>query len=792
MEEHADLNLLHLFLEEGFERAESAAATLEIWLQDINNLKHVDKLQRDLHTLKGGALMAELHDMADLCHSLEDIYQHISSRRCKPEQTPLALIQQAHDIIESMLNAISQNKPQPSPALLIRQLKQWSPDLAPQKPVATTDQPIEILPDYLGGTAKEHEVNTSSPIVAPVKTFPMYTPPVKAEAARQQKALFQTADTVRIPAERLESLINLAGEASISRSRIEQQLADSNKLLDEMNTATMRIKDQLRRLDIETQSQIISRHQNEQHDDNTDFDPLEMDQYSELTQLSHSLVETATDLMDLREVLQQGSKESERLLLQQARTQTELQEQLMQARMESFSRLVPRLRKTVRQASDELGKSVDLEVTNAEDEIDRNMLERMQAPLEHMLRNAISHGIEESPEARLAAGKPETGKVAISIQRDGSDIILEVADDGRGIDVQSVKNHAIEKNLITPDTVLSDQEAMQLILRSGFSTAETVTKISGRGVGMDVVNSEVRQLGGSIMIGSEKGLGTRFSLRLPFNQSINRALMVEVGNNLYAMPLPSIDGISMVEPEKLIDCYRNGTPLRYGGAEHKVMYLGSLLDRNKPKPLGERCPVILVERGDDRLALHVDSLVGTREIITKSLGIQFAGLLGVNGATILGDGRVVIIIDPAALYRRFSRHGDIEQAHDITTQKRATKILVVDDSVTVRKVTNRLLSRQGYDVDSARDGVEAMARLTENLPDLILLDIEMPRMDGFEVAGAIRNNPDMKDLPIIMITSRTGEKHRNRAFNLGVNDYIGKPFQEGPLLEAISRLAVPV
>ncbi len=802
-ERHPNTELLQLFLEEGFERVENAAGTFELWLQNISNLQYIDELQRDLHSLKGGANMTEQHDLAELCHGLEGIYQFIADGRCQPESAPFALIQQGQDMIEVILNAISKNQPLPSATLLIKQLKIWSPDQPGLASTASREPAVETLPDYLGQptatvvSSANTRINSDAEKapqhgiteIASVEAFPVYAPPVKTEDYRLAKSLPQASEMVRIPADLLESLINLAGEASIGRSRIEQQISDSEQLLNEMNATTARIKDQLRRLDIETQTQIISRHQNDEQDE-LDFDPLEMDQYSELTQLSHSLVETATDLMDIHEVLQQNARESERLLLQQSRTQTELQEQLMKARLESFSRLVPRLRKTVRQASEELGKYVNLEVTNPEGEMDRNTLKRIQAPLEHMLRNAISHGIEESPEARLAAGKPETGTISISLRRDGSDLLIELSDDGRGIDIDTIKAQALKQNLITTDNELTDQDALQLILRSGFTTAKKVTNISGRGIGMDVVNSEVRRLGGSIMIGSEKGIGSRFILRLPLTQSIGRALMVEVGNNLYAMPLPSIDGVSMVEPQQLIDCYKSGMPLNYGDAEYKLLYMGDLLDRNKPKALGERCPVILVERGDERLALHVDTLLGTREIITKSLGIQFAGLIGVNGATMLGDGRVVVIIDPASLYRRFSRHHHIVQTREITTQAKAPKVLVVDDSVTVRKVTSRLLSRQGYDVETARDGMEAMARLLENQPDVVLLDIEMPKMDGFEVASAIRNNNALKDLPIIMITSRTGEKHRNRAFNLGANDYLGKPFQEGPLLEAISKLVV--
>ena len=801
VDEHDDSSLLNLFVEESFveesfveesfveesfERIESITATLEKWLKDIGNLKYVNELQRDLHTLKGGALLAEQNELAELCHSIEDIYQSVSTQTCKPEEAPLALIQQALNTIEGMLSALRYNKPVPSPVLLLKQLKQWSPDIVSATPVASTSEPIEILPDYLGSAGKVSEAKLSVPEIASVKALPMYTPPLTAKDLQPKQAVHSPSDMIRIPVELLESLIDLAGEASITRSGLEQQLADSNKLLDDMSVATLRIKEQLHRLDSE------ARLQNEITRDKAGFDSLELEEHSSLTQLSHSLVETASELMGVGEALQQSAKEGGRLLRQQGRTQTELHEQLMKAQMDSFSRLVPRLRKTVRQTSEELGKYVDLDVINAEREMDRNILECMQAPLEHMLRNAVSHGIEESPEARLALGKPEKGTISLSVQQDGSDIIIEVADDGSGIDLQSVRERAIEKQLVSKDTVLSDQEAMQLILHSGFSTAESITNLSGRGVGMDVVNSEVRRLGGTIMIGSEKGVGARFSLRLPLTQSNNQALLVEVGSHLYAVPLSSIDGVSMVDAEKLMDCYQNSKPLLYGGVEHKVFYMGNLLDRQSPKPLDEQCAVVLVERENDKLALHVDSLLGTQEVVTKRLGTQFSGLIGVKGASILGDGRVVIIIDPAALYRRFSLHGGSEILPEINTQKHAAKVLVVDDSVTVRKVTSRLLSRHGYEVDSARDGVEALAKVAENQPDLILLDIEMPNMDGFEVASSIRNNIDTKDMPIIMVTSRTGEKHRNRALDLGVNDYIGKPFQEGPLLEAISKLVVKV
>lgn len=813
-EAESDQELRKLFIEEAYELLEDSAQSLEIWLSAPNELQPVHELQRCLHTLKGGAMMAELTELGELSHALEDVYESITNGSCKPENAPLALIQKTHDTIEVTLKTLGKGESSPDALRMLEELRQWKYRLNANGSTVTD---IEVLPDYLGQTSVSEPVTHGvfeGEWVSDLSDLPQQQAEQRAELildpvstirvapqtiADTEGSALQTSSSemVRVPSELLETLINLAGETSISRSRIEQQTADATRTLEEMNRTILRVREQLRRLDIETQTQIISRHQGD-FGDNPDFDPLEMDQYSELSQLSHSLVESASDLMDLREALQEKTRDTETILLQQSRTQIELQEQLMKARMVSFSRLVPRLRKIVRQVSDDLGKPVELQVSNAEGEMDRTMLERILAPLEHMLRNAIGHGIEDTPEERRKSGKPESGQISLSIRRDGADVLVELSDDGRGINIETVKAKAVEQKLISSDGHITDQEAIELIMKSGFSTATNVTHLSGRGVGLDVVNTSVRQLGGSIQIKSETGQGTHFSLRLPFTLSINRALMVEVGNSLYALPMHAIDGISMVSSSMLADCYRNKAPLVYGnGTEHQLIYMGALIGTASPKISDGQCPVVLVQRGSENIAVQVDSIVGSREIITKSLGAQFSGLVGVNGATILGDGRVVVILDPAALYRKhqLSMQEAIQEAKPDTVERyeldnsdQPVRVLVVDDSVTVRKVTSRLLSRQGYEVTSARDGVEAMTLLSEHKPDIMLLDIEMPRMDGFEVASAVRNDPEHQDLPIIMITSRTGEKHRNRAFSLGVNEYIGKPFQEGPLLEAIEKL----
>ena len=521
-----------------------------------------------------------------------------------------------------------------------------------------------------------------------------------------------------------------------------------------------------------------------------------MDRYSSIQQLSRALSESTFDLADLRETMLNRARDAETLLLQQSRINTDLQEGLMKTRMIPFASSIPRLRRIVRQVCTELGKKVDLEVYNPEGELDRTVLERMTAPLEHMIRNAIGHGIE-LPADRSKTGKPETGKIELSLGREGGDVVMVLSDDGAGINIEAVRNKALAQGLINASAAISDYEVLQFIFHAGFSTASKVTQLSGRGVGMDVVSSEIKQLGGRISIDSKPGKGTRFVIHLPFTVSVNRALMVNIGEDYYAIPLNTIEGIVRVSAHELEEYYQPNAPLyEYAGQRYQLQYLGSLLKSGHyPKLQGQPLPlpVILVRSSDEQpLALQVDSLMGSREVVVKSLGSQFAKVRGVSGATILGDGSVVVILDLPAMLRSdvtaniiVDEEAEVKKAGDT---ERPTKVMVVDDSVTVRKVTSRLLERNGMEVLLAKDGVDAIALLQDNKPDVMLLDIEMPRMDGFEVASLMRHDEYLKEVPIIMITSRTGQKHRDRAMAIGVNEYLGKPFQEGILLQTINKL----
>ncbi|WP_338522284.1 Hpt domain-containing protein [Pseudomonas batumici] len=759
----SDPELLEIFLEEGFDILESSGAALLRWQAEPANRQEVETLLRDLHTLKGSARMVEIVPIGDLAHELEFLYEGLSAGRLQPGPELFELLQAGHDRLAQMLDAVRAEQPVLPADALIQDIQAFGR----QSPVK--------LPDTTPAVAPRPEV------------------PAVAEADRAAQ------DMIKVSADVLEELVNLAGETSIFRGRIEQQVNDARVALNEMETTIERMRDQLRRLDTETQGRILSRQQVEaERLGYEEFDPLEMDRHSQLQQLSRALFESASDLLDLKETLAGRNQDAENLLVQQARVNTQLQEGLMRTRMVPFERLVPRLKRVVRQVAGELGKEVDFVVGNAEGEMDRNVLERMVAPLEHMLRNAVDHGLENA-EGRRAAGKPEQGLITLDLSHEGGDIVFDIRDDGAGVPLEAVRRKAIKRGLLEPDMPISDRDVLQFILQPGFSTAEKITQISGRGVGMDVVHEEVRQLGGTMRIDSIPGQGVHFQIRLPFSVSVNRALMVQCADEQYAVPLNTVEGLVRVLPGELESYYQLDPPrYEYAGQTYELRYLGELLQTvGKPKLLGQSLPlpVLLVHCNDQRVALQVDALAGSREIVVKSLGPQFASVPGLSGATILGDGRVVLILDLLAHLRGALARAPVQSVSSAVgadaTPLRPTLVMVVDDSVTVRKVTSRLLERNGMNVLTAKDGVDAMTLLEEHTPDLMLLDIEMPRMDGFEVATRIRNDERLKDLPIIMITSRTGQKHRDRAMAIGVNEYLGKPYQESALLESIAHWSQP-
>jgi chemosensory pili system protein ChpA (sensor histidine kinase/response regulator) len=864
--EEFDHEIANIYSEEATELLEAAEASLTAWNRDRKDKDRVAELQRQLHTLKGGARMAGITAMGDLSHELETLVINIDTGAVPADDHAHAAMQASLDELARMRDLVSAGSLPPPATALLAQIHSLAmggasrasfpapstrplPAVAPAPtalamPIPAAPQPAAPMltsaeprantsaldapaaaPMYSSGVALPDvaapdvaAVDVAAPDVAPRDLAVPYVASVAVAALNaadpdsaapdvasldsishlevsaapvlpgRESVPVERVEMARVDADLLDTMLNNAGEVSIFRARLDQQVNSIDFNLAELARTVTRLKDQLRGLEIETEAQVLNRH----HEDEPrrgDFDPLELDRYSALQQFSRALSETSGDVASIQGLLETLTREAQNLLTQQSRVITELQNSLMRTRMVPFQRHVQRLTRLVRQAANDTGKRAELVVQGASAELDRQMLERMVAPLEHMLRNAVVHGIEP-PERRAALAKPDVGRISVSLTRDGAEVAIVVTDDGAGINVKLIREKAASLGLIDRHAKLTDEEAMQLILEPGFSTAGHVTQAAGRGVGMDVVATEVKKLGGGLFIESTVGKGSRFTIRLPFTLAISQALIVRVAEEVYALPLATVEGVVRL-PRNIVARHlgKDASLFEYGGQKYRFQQLGSFVGLG-PTRLPESdvsMSVVLIRAGEHSTALVTDELVGSREIVVKSLGPQISGIRGIAGATILGDGRIVIILDMGSLVRSEWRAKTTETTV-LDQRDRRTFALVVDDSITVRRVTQRLLERNGMRVLTAKDGVDAVSLLQDNLPDIILLDIEMPRMDGYEVAAHVRNDPRLKDIPIVMITSRVSEKHRARAIELGVDDYLGKPYQESQLLDAIEPL----
>jgi len=818
-----DDELIDIFLEEASELLESSEDTLGKIKNEPNATEYIHQLQRNMHTLKGGARMADLMPVGDLTHNLESLVDMVNDNKVNVDDACFNLLQDSLDVLTSMLVAVRNRQPLPVAGGLINRIEKLIHGETEEKDsVAYSDadkaelkavEDVKLEEIELSDLSTKVEIDSGSEPAIGIeleksdKQEELVLQAVEADLEVEKEVehkdrphwgervtdvnFKETQEQVRVRADLLNNLVNYAGEVNIFHARMGKQIADFSFNLSELSQTVVRLKEQLRKLEIETEIQIRSGYEKEIENIDDNFDPLEMDQYSTLQQLTRSLSETAGDVDSINEILANITRDSETLLVQESRISSDLQEGLMRTRMVRFGGLSSRLRRIVRQVSRELGKEVEIEILGENCEVDRTVLDRIIAPLEHMLRNAVAHGIE-APEARKILGKNETGKIVIQVDRQGSDVVIKVNDDGAGINADKIRKKAINKGMVADDSILSDRDALQLILHSGFTTADEVTQVAGRGVGMDVVDSEIKQLGGILEIDTVRGRGTEFTIRLPLTLAINQALLVSAAEDVYAIPLPSIEGVVRVTGVELQQIYNSGnSQYEFNGVEYELRHLGALLTGNQlnySKQL-KLFPVLLVHVGDKRFALHVEDLVGRREIVVKPVGLQIGSVHGIAGASILADGRVVLILEMSALAvadslfkSNISSKVTSKDVDDLKT------IMVVDDSITIRKITERILRRYGIEVVLAKDGVDATNLLQESVPDLILLDIEMPRMDGFEVASFVRNDNRLKNIPIIMITSRTGSKHKEKAMEIGVNQYLGKPFQEDELMKNINKI----
>jgi chemosensory pili system protein ChpA (sensor histidine kinase/response regulator) len=525
----------------------------------------------------------------------------------------------------------------------------------------------------------------------------------------------------------------------------------------------------------------------------TDFDPLELDRYTRLQELTRMMAESVNDVTTVQQGLLHNLDGAELALGSQARMARELQQGLMQVRMLPFDSLASRLYRVVRQSARELGKRATLDLRGGRIEVDRSVLEQMAAPLEHLLRNAVAHGIE-APAQRSAAGKPDSGSIVLTVSQEGNEIAIAITDDGAGLDLERIATQARARGLLGADEPADERRLTNLIFVSGFSTAHEVSAVSGRGVGMDVVKAQTAAAGGRIEVASRRGEGTRFALRLPLTLAVTQALLVQAGGRSWAVPSNMIVQAMEIKSAAL-HAMQEAHGTEWQGEHYPYRYLPRLLgDRESRPPEARYNWVLLLRAGAQTLALHVDGVRGNQEIIVKNAGPQLTRVVGMSGATVLGDGEVVLILNPVALAARAMAHdeagdGAFGPAAEAPPPLRLPTVMVVDDSLTVRKITGRLLEREGYRVLTAKDGVDALEQLIELRPDVLLTDLEMPRMDGFDLIRNVRADTRLHDLPVVVITSRLAERHRRYAQEVGANHYLGKPYQEEELLALVARYA---
>ena len=616
--------------------------------------------------------------------------------------------------------------------------------------------------------------------------------PVMARPAANQ--------SVRVRSQLLDRLVNQAGEVMITRSRMDARLNQLRASLGELDGNLDRLRQQLRDVELQAESQMQSRLA-QAKDSAQAFDPLEFDRFTRVQELTRMMAESVNDVATVQRNLQRSVEGTEDDLVAQGRQARELQRDLLRTRMVEFEGISDRLYGVVRQASKEVGKQVKLDITGGSIEMDRGVLDRIAPAFEHLLRNAVAHGIEDA-EARLAAGKPAVGSISIHVMQESNDVSVAFSDDGGGLHLDRIRAKALSNGLITSDEVLADADAANLIFMPGFSTAEKVTELAGRGIGMDVVRSEVNALGGRIETQTESGLGTTFKLVLPLTTAVTQVVILRMGAFTIGVPSNIMETVLRVPQAKLEQAYSAGA-FEMAGEHLPFFWAGALLQissRSKEQSTGKTLPVAVFRSAGQRLALHVDEVLGNREVVVKNLGPQLARLPGLAGMSVLASGAVVLIYNPVALA---AVYGDMAAALAASAQGAAVGeadstpvkpvdpvdqlplILVVDDSITVRRVTQRLLKREGYRVALANDGLHALECLQEEVPAVILSDIEMPRMDGFDLARNIRSDVRTRDVPIIMITSRIAEKHREHARSLGVDHYLGKPYSEDELLALV-------
>lgn len=771
-----DVDLFPIFEEEALELLPQLGGALRQWTARPENLGARSEVLRVLHTLKGSARLAGAMRLGELTHRMESSILELGPVDLQPSQQESLLTR-----FDALQANFDQLRALPAQAL---SLPEAGPPvaLAVEEAAQPVGQAVEAAP-ALGAPAAES-------LAAPISIAPLEAPLAPVRPVSTQ--------TVRVRAQLLDRLVNQAGEVMITRSRMEARLGQLRGSLGELAGNLDRLRAQLRDIELQSESQMQSRLA-QTKDSAQEFDPLEFDRFTRVQELTRMMAESVHDVATVQRNLQRTVEGTEDDLIAQARQARELQRDLLRTRMVEFDGISGRLHGVVRQAAKDVGKQVNLQINGGALDMDRGVLERMATVFEHVLRNAVAHGIE-APAQRSAAGKPAAGTVTVNLQQQGNDVTVEFVDDGAGLDLDRIRAKARASGQIAADASLTDAEAANLIFSPGLSTASQVTELAGRGIGLDVVRSEVNALGGRIETSTERGHGTTFRLVLPLTTAVTQVVMLRMGELVIGVPANLVEMVRRVPAAELERAYQNKV-FEFNGELVPFFWAGALFQASteSSEVRAKTCAVAIFRSAGRRVATHVDEVLGNQEVVVKNLGPQLSGLPGLTGMSVLASGAVVLIYNPVALVAVYGEQArqfipGAEQAGAgsaaasagpsalLSRVNQAPLVLVVDDSITVRRVTQRLLKREGFRVALAADGLQALERLQEEKPAVVLSDIEMPRMDGFDLARNIRGDAQLRDLPIIMITSRIAEKHRDYARELGVDHYLGKPYSEDELI----------
>lgn len=788
-----DADLFPIFEEEAAELLPVLGAAMREWGSHPTRLEARATLLRALHTLKGSARLAGAMRLGEMAHRLESALEALDVDTVTTEQ--IEPLFSRLDAIEAGFN--------------------WLCTVGAK--VDEDSQPTSLsaeLPSAASGAVGFEDdtepVAETAPRLAPAR-LPMATMGKQVVSAAMRQSAQQT---VRVRSQLLDRLINEAGEVMIARSRLDERVGSIKSSLRDLTHNLDRLRQQLRDVEVQAESQMQSRMQLSK-EAGADFDPLEFDRFTRVQELTRMMAESVNDVATVQRNLLRDVAGAEDDLVAQGRQARELQRDLLRTRMVEFDSISERLYAVVRVTSKETGKQVKLGLTGGNIEMDRGVLERMVPAFEHLLRNCVDHGIED-PEQRAVIGKPATGVISVQVQQEGNDVAVTFQDDGAGLNVERIRDKALAQGLITADEVVDAARAAQLIFMPGFTTAQQLTGVSGRGIGMDVVRTEVQALGGRIETHSETGKGSSFRLVLPLTTAVTQVVMLRAGDFSVGVPASLVEMVRRISLPELEVAYRSG--VLDDGIEHIPFYWAGAVWSQSARSLdmgtGKTRPVVIFRSASQRVAMHVDEVLGHQEVVVKNLGPQMSHLPGLTGMSVLASGAVALIYNPVALTSVYAEQirqlgAGLPALLDASTDKQLAQeaapqlsvpgmvpasqvplVMVVDDSITVRRVSQRLLQREGYRVVTAADGLQALEKLQDEVPCVVLSDIEMPRMDGFDLLRNIRAQAQFQQLPIIMITSRIAQKHREHAMELGANHYLGKPYSDEELMGLVHHYAV--